>query len=197
NRVDKKNTARAVASDKASPLADYYKALIGAEFQLAIPPDPRGVKIEGLDQFFRKLAPQYASLRAQSFADYKQMLAVWLMAVPEQSVQVGDTWTPKSKFSVTGQEVDATYRDTYAGHEGPLDKITVSTQLQYHIGDADKPKGFPVPINRIDLKTSEGTGVILFDRAKGRIVRSEMTLDLEGPMTMILADKEARVILKQ
>jgi hypothetical protein len=183
---------------EASPLADFYKALVGTEFQLTVPSDARGLKVEGLGHFLHKLSEQHANLRAQSVADYNQMMAVWFMAVPDKPVRGGDTWTRSSKFSVTSlQGFDATYRYTYAGKEGPLDKITVNTQLQYKVRDPGKSEGLAASIKNIDLKASDGTGVILFDRAKGRIVRSEMTLTLEGPMTMILDGKEAVVNLKQ
>jgi RNA polymerase sigma factor (sigma-70 family) len=185
-------------SNEPSPLGDFYKALVGAEFQLTVPPGPRGLKIEGLNQFFRNLSSQHVHLRTQSIADYNQMLALWFMAVPDQPVQVGDTWTRTSKFSVTAlQGFDATYQYTYAGREGELDKIRVVCQLKYQLRDPGKSEGFPVSIKNVDLKTSKGSGVIFFDRAKGRIVQSEMNLTLEGPMTMILDGKEAQVNLRQ
>jgi RNA polymerase sigma factor (sigma-70 family) len=181
-----------------SPLGNFYQALVGSEFQLTVPSGAQGLQIDGVPKFLRELSNRQTPLHAKSVADYNQLLGVWFLALPPQPVRVGDTWSRKAEFSVLSLHgFNVVYQYTYAGKEGPLDKITVQCTMGYQLRDPGKGEGFPAQVKKVDLKTTKGTGVVYFDRARGRIVWSEMTLPLEGQMTLLLNGQETQVDLRQ
>jgi RNA polymerase sigma factor (sigma-70 family) len=197
NRLRYDSTGEGAKAD--GPLAEFYKALVGSEFELTVPAQAQGLRVKGIDRFLRKLeTTTRAAVPAECFTDFNQMLGIWFAALPHQPVQVGDTWTRRNRFSIGPiQGFDAAYCYTYAGKEGSLDKIMVACTLGYQLKEPGKNGEFPFQVKKADLTTGKGTGVILYDRVKGRIVRSEMTLTLQGQLTVAQGLGEFQTEFKQ
>jgi hypothetical protein len=128
-------------------------------------------------------------------------------AIPNKEVVKGDTWERKSELNMGPiGKYENTYKYTYEGKntdakdekEKKLDKIKVETTLKYIApGDQAAGGGLPFRIKGADLKSKEGTGTILFDAEKGRIEKSNMSLKLEGKLTIEIGGQTTEVDLSQ
>ncbi len=188
-----------------NPLGDFFKALVGSEFTLTLNTKEQKVtKVEGRDEFVKKLSqanPQMNQLLSQILSDQalKEMAEPTFAAIPNKDVVKGDKWTKESILDMgpIGKYTN-TYTYTYDGKEGKLDKIKVDTTLKYVPPD-DKTGagGLPFKIKSADLKSTNATGIVLFDPEKGRVERSNFKLDLSGELNIEIGGTTTNVQLKQ
>src|SRR5262249_27375514 len=135
-----------------NPLADFFKALVGSKFKLTISPDLKVIKIEGRDEFLSKLTkanPQMEPLLKQILGDeaLKQMAEPAFAAVPAMPVKKGATWEKKSQMNMGPiGTYDTTYKYTYEGKDGKLDKLKVDTTLAYQPPGANTSGTLPFKI---------------------------------------------------
>ncbi len=200
-----------VAKDAAdNPLSSFFKPLVGASFTLTLDPATMKVaKIEGRDEFVKKLGdanPTMGELLKKILSEeqLKQMTepAFAVVAGKDKNVKVGDTWDRSNKLNMGPiGSYDATYKYTYRGTEkrgeAVLHKIELSTDLKYTPPDPKEASTLPFKIEGGTLKATKATGTIYFDADKGRVVESNMTVNLEGTLTISVADQKAEVALKQ
>src|SRR5262249_3054780 len=73
----------------------------------------------------------------------------------------------------------------------------VVTKLEYIAPDPKGQPQLPFKITKANLNSKKATGFILFDPKEGRVVSSEMDLDLEGTLTIEIGGTETKVDLKQ
>ena len=92
---------------------------------------------------------------------------------------------------------DTSYKYTYEGKEGKLDKIKVDTTLKYSPPGAGAAGALPFTIVSADLKSSDAKGTVLFDSAAGRLDSSEMGLKLAGKLTVSIGGMNTDVELTQ
>lgn len=184
-------------------LAEFFKALVGSEFTLTLSPKLEVTKIEGREEFLKKLSqtnPMMEPLLKQILGEeaLKQMADPAFAAVPEKAVKKGDTWEKKSKMNMGPiGTYESTYKYTYEGKDGKLDKIKQDTELKYSAPTADAGAVLPFKIKSADLKSKEATGTILFDNDKGRVERSELKLKLDGKLTIDIGGNATEVELSQ
>jgi hypothetical protein len=192
-------------SSTNNPLSEFFKTLVGAEFTLTLNvKDQKVTKLEGRDEFIKKLSqtnPQMHQLLSQILSEQalKDMAEPTFAAVPNKEVAKGDKWTKENTLDMgpIGKYTN-TYTYTFEGPEGKLDKIKVDTALKY-IPPDDKTAaaGLPFKIKSADLKSTNGTGTVLFDPEKGRVERSNFKLDLNGELTIEIGGQTTNVQLKQ
>ncbi len=189
--------------NQSNPLSDFFKALVGSEFTLTVSADGKVTKVEGRDEFVKKLTQantQMGPLLNQILSDeaLKQMADPTFAAVPNKEVKKGDTWNKDSKLAM-GPIGSYTTKYTYTA-EGPQDKlqkIGVKTDLTYQ-PPADNPAGgLPFKIKGADLKADKATGTILFDPEKGRVDSSDMSLELKGKLSIEIGGQTTDVELSQ
>jgi RNA polymerase sigma factor (sigma-70 family) len=184
------------------PLA-FFQALVGREFRLLISPDGRILKVEGREEFAKQLAQAGPKLKNQldqvlSEENLPQLAELGFSALPNRAVQRGDSWTRKTKLPLGPIGMYATSsRYRYEGKEGDLDKIAVDATVTYQPPGPDTAGGLPFRITAADLKSTDMTGTILFDRAKGRLASSETYLKLEGKLSIDISGKATGVELAQ
>jgi hypothetical protein len=187
----------------ANPLADFFKALVGSEFTLTVAPDGKVTKIEGREEFVKKLSSanqNMAPMLNQILSDdaLKQMADPAFSIVPGKEIKVGDTWERPSKLNMGPiGTYDTTYKYTYEGKQDKLDKISVKTELKYTPPTESAQANLPFKIEKADLKSTEGSGTILFDNEKGRLASSDMTLKLGGTLTIKIGGTPTEVKLTQ
>jgi hypothetical protein len=106
--------------------------------------------------------------------------------------------TTKSDFGALSQ-FQVTSRYTYAGRDGNFDKIVIGTTQKFvkPVEGRDGETGLPFKIKDCDLRHWEGTGILLFDRAKGQPVTQEMNLRLAGRLTIEIGGQDTIVDLAQ
>lgn len=191
------------ATPSSNPLADFFKALLDSELKLTISPDMKVVKIDGRDEFIARLVkanPQMEPLLKQILGDeaLKQMADPAFASVPPKPVKKGDTWEKQSKLNMGPiGTYDTTYKYTYEGKEGKLDKIKVDTVLNYKPPEANAAGQLPFKIKAAKLDSKNATGTVLFDNDKHRLDSSDQKLTLEGKLTIEIGGMTTEVDLNQ
>jgi hypothetical protein len=190
----------------ANPLADFFKALVGSEFTLTVSPDGKVTKVEGRDEFLKKLVTanqQMEPMLKQILSDdaLKQMAEPAFAVVPNKAVKKGDSWTRESKLNMGPiGSYDTTYKYTFEGQDPKdkaLDKISVETTLKYTPPAEGTATQLPFKIKKADLKSSEAKGSVLFNPAKGRVASSELSLKLDGKLSIEIGGMTTEVDLSQ
>jgi hypothetical protein len=190
-----------------NPLSDFFKALVGSEFTLTVSPDFKVTKIEGRDEFLKKLIntnQTMESLLKQILSEdaLKQMADPAFAVVPGKPVKKGESWEKPSKLDMGPiGRYETTYKFTYEGpdeKEKNLARIKVEATLKY-FAPAGAPAGSNLPFKIVsaDLKSDKATGTILFDTEKGRLASSEMSLDLKGKLSIDISGMTSEVDLTQ
>jgi RNA polymerase sigma factor (sigma-70 family) len=188
--------------DANNPLAAFYKALIGAEFNITLDEWVNIKKVEGRDKFLRKLLAKNPELQtvANSIVGEDAVRAmIEKCLLPEifpGLLRLGDSWTLKAKLDTGFLGVcQTTCKYTYAGKEGNLDKIKVETKLAALPSAVDGPNlAFTIRDGNVKC---DGTGFILFDRGKGSLVHMQLDEKLEGELTVTVAGADSKVQVSQ
>ncbi len=192
----------------SNPLSDFFKALVGSEFTITLNPKLEVTDIKGRQNFVNKLIqanPQMEPLLKQILSEraLKQMTDSTFAILKTgdkgpEPVKKGDRWTRKSELDMGPVgKYRTTYRYTYDGKEGKLDRIKVDTSLTYQAPGKDSPGGLPFQIKKADLTSKDGTGTLWFDRHKGRLDHGELRLRLSGKLAIEIGGMTTEVELHQ
>jgi hypothetical protein len=201
NKVQFDSSNQATAQN--NQLADLFKALVGSEFKLTITPDLKITKIEGREEFINKLSkanPPMETILKQILGDeaLKQMAEPSFAGVPPTPVKQGATWQKKIPMNMGPiGTYDTTYKFTYEGKEGKLDKVKVEEGLTYAPPGPNVSGTLPFKITKGTLTTKGATGKFLFDSEKKRMDSSELKLTLEGNLTIDIGGLTTDVALQQ
>jgi hypothetical protein len=191
----------------SSALGDFFKALVGSEFRLTLNKDLKVTKIEGRDEFLKKLSaanPQMDALLKQILSDeaLKEMADPTFAAVPTSAKKPGETWEKTTKLDMGPiGRYENTYTYTFEGKDkdkANLNKIKVDTALKYFPpSETAAGGGLPFKIKSADLKSKDATGTILFDNEKGRVEKSDMSVKLSGELKIEIGGQVTPVNLEQ
>lgn len=202
----------AVSYDSTNPsaannaLSEFFKQLVGAEFTITLDKNFKVTKVEGRDEFIRKLGSANAQMepllkKILNDDALKQMADPTFGVIPNKEVTKGEKWTKTMDLNL-GPIGGYTSTQTIT-YEGPdeknpkLQKLKVETKLEYKTpGDADSG-ALPFKIKSANLKADSATGTILFDAAAGRIVESDVKLQLSGSLDIEIGGTTTKVDLKQ
>jgi hypothetical protein len=186
-----------------NPMTDFFKKLLEADLKLHVDADKMVVKkIEGQDELVKKLGvtnPQMEPLLKSILSEeaLKQMAEPTWGAFPTDKVKKGDTWTKKSTLNLGPiGTYDTEYKYTLEGPDKGGEKIKIDATLTYS-PPKDKAGGLPFQIKSATLKSKEGTGHAIFDKTKGRIESSTMTMKLEGTLDIEVGGMTTTVELSQ
>jgi RNA polymerase sigma factor (sigma-70 family) len=177
-------------NNAANALAEFYRSLVGAEFTVTLTREYKVQKVEGREELLGKrgmVRPELEPVLSRVLReDAVRMAAETPFAgLPRGPVRAGDSWTAKHPLDLGPLgEYQATYRYTYRGREGELDKLTIAMES---LGDRPPAGGdarVPLKIKPGDLRCMQSTGTLLFDRARGRSVRLELQLKVEGRLPL-------------
>jgi RNA polymerase sigma factor (sigma-70 family) len=190
-----------------NPLAEFFKALVGAEFRVTLGRAYKVEKVEGRDEFVQRLTkanPGTAALVSQLFGEeaFRQMAEEPFAALREGLTRPGDSWVRTRCLDMGPVGVyESKYTYTYKGRDrkdNNLDRIEVTTALRYKgPGKAAGAGGLPFQIKSADLKSSNATGTVLFDRHRGRVACLELNLNLQGKLTVSIGGQDTQVELAQ
>ena len=201
---DSTNAKDATANN---PLADFFKALKGAEFTITLnTKDMTVTKIDGRPKFIEDLGKQNPQMKPllETILSEKalmQMSEPTFSAIPGKEVSVGEKWTKKTSLDmgpIGKYENEYTY--TYEGKDKKLDKIKVETALKYappNDAAGGGTGGLPFKIKSADLKSTKADGTILFNPETGRIETSTMNLKLSGKLSIEIGGQTTDVDLDQ
>ncbi len=176
-----------------NPLADFYRALVGTRLRVTLGRDNAVTKVSGREALLERAAGPAAEVLRKALSE--DAVRLWAQGpfggLPSRAVRPGDSWAQTRKLELGPLGAyEAKYWYTYAGREGKLDRIKMEVgRLRPVGGDGKVRKG--------GLRCAEGTGTLLFDRARGRTVYLCSNLKLEGRLTMTVDGKEVEVELSQ
>jgi len=195
------------SNNTSNPLSEFFKALVGSTFKLTLDPKTLKItKIEGRDEFLKKLVTankQMQPLLEKILSDeaLREMAEPTFAVISNDAVEKGKTWKKDSKLDMGPI---GTYKNEYTyTYEGPdtatkFEKIKVDTKLTYSPPEkADGVGGLPFKIKSADLTSKNAKGTILFDKDKGRVAKTDMSLDLAGKLKIEIGGQPTDVELSQ
>jgi Family of unknown function (DUF6263) len=200
----------AVSYDSTNPtatnnaLSEFFKQLVGAEFTLTVDKSMKVTKVEGRDEFIKKLGganSQMEPLLKKILNDeaLKQMADPTFGVLPGKEVTKGEKWERKSDLSLGPiGGYTSTFNYVYDGADEKdknLSKIKVDTKLEYKL--PTESEGLPFKIKSASLKSENAGGTIKFDNAKGRIAESDLKMQLNGTLDIEIGGTTTKVDLKQ
>jgi hypothetical protein len=185
-----------------NPMADFFRVLQSLELKLTISPKLEIIKIEGGEEFIKKLGatnPAMEPLLKNILSDkaLKQMAEPTWGAIPPNPVKKGSTWDKTTELDLGPIGTYKTkYTYTYEGEEKDKgDKIKIDAALTYSV--PGKKDGLPFTIQSANLSSKEGTGVAYFDQKAGRFSSTNMTMKLEGTLKIEVGGMATDVELNQ
>jgi RNA polymerase sigma factor (sigma-70 family) len=188
----------------SNPLGEFFKSLAGAEFKLVL--DAKTLEIHRIDdreEFANKMAAAYKP--AMPLID-KFLTEDALREMAEQSfarllmgpARPSDSWTKMHQRDMGPiGAYETTSRCTYVGVKDGLDEITVVSSLKYLLpAKKDGIGGLPFVIQKADM-SGKGSGVLRFDRVKGRLARTELNMKLAGTLAIEIGGQPTQVKFSQ
>ena len=200
------STAPAAAGNAGNnPLGEFFKALVGSTFTVTIDPKTYKVaEIKGREEFVNKLIKANRQMepllnKILSEDSLREMAEPTFAVVPTDTVETGKKWTRTANLDMgpIGKYKNE-YTYTYQGADKNLDKIDVASKLIYTPPDKTEGiGGLPFRIKSADLKSKEAKGTILFNRGKGRVEKSDMSVELTGTLDIEIGGQQTKVELSQ
>jgi hypothetical protein len=161
-------------------VAHYCKQFVGSEFTLTFGQDGKVQRDKDRDDLMKRLEEYQPALQSHevqvlSDAALRQSAEILLNPLNPKPVRPGDSWTWIQTLNLRPLgNIESRYRFSLGRSEGKLIRIDVESTLEgKKLQGKDK-----------ELK-GNGTGTILFDPDKGRIVSEELDLRLEGKIDFV------------
>jgi Family of unknown function (DUF6263) len=186
-----------------NPLAEFFKALVGSEFRLTFDKDMKVTKIEGREEFVKKLVAanqQMEPLLKQILSEeaLREMSDPAFAAAPGKAVKKGESWSKDTTLNMGPiGSYKANYTYTFEGMEGKLAKLKADTKLTYQPPGQQTAGVLPFTIKSADLKSTQAGGTILFNPEAGRQESMDQTLKLAGKLTIAIGGMDTDVELNQ
>ncbi len=156
-------------------LGETFDKLVGAEFQATLLPTGQMTDVsipEDLKQVLQQMSG--SPLRGADDNALQQMMGQSSMAFPEEPVSVGDEWEDDLTMRMPFGQLNVHRTSTYQGtNDDGLHVIDLKMEMNVEPSEDAQAT--------MKLGDSEGTGTLLFDNARGRIVSVEVTkaMDME------------------
>ncbi len=203
----KYDSTSAAVNNASNPLNGFFKALVGSSFTVTL--DKKTLKItdiKGREEFVKKLVSanmQMKPLLEKILSEdaLREMAEPTFAVVPSEVVEKGKTWTKETTLDmgpIGKYKNEYTYKYDGADDKTKLDKIDVDTKLTYSPPDkADGVGGLPFRIKSADLKSKNAKGTVWFNRDKGRVDKTNMSVELDGTLDIEIGGQQTKVDLKQ
>ncbi|QEL15512.1 DUF6263 family protein [Limnoglobus roseus] len=215
NKVEYDSTNTAAGGAAGNPgLADFFSKLVGTEFTITYSKGMVVEKVEGKDDFIKKLGgvnPQMEALFKKMLTDeaLKQMTDPSFGLTADKDIAVGGKWDKKSSISVGpigSYDTVTTY--TYTGKntaganaaDKELEKVDVATTMTYKAPAADQSEGLFFKIKGGELKTEpykagEKVNDVLYNAKTGRVERSTQAVKLVGKLNVTMGGVDTTIDL--
>jgi RNA polymerase sigma factor (sigma-70 family) len=186
----------------SGPLLEFGKALVGAQFRVIIGPDLKILAIEGQKELLAKaddVNPQYKVLlqNVLSSEALEGTIRSLFRGTPPRAVAPGDSWTETTKQGAASLN-SFTSRDrfTFEGKDQALERIKLEGTLNFEPPAKTDPK-LPFTVKEANLTRNGTTGLLWFDRQRGRLDHFESTTKIEGELTIEIGGQSTKVDLRQ
>jgi hypothetical protein len=202
------STTEAATGGTNSALSEFFKALKGSQFTLTIAKDMTVEKIEGREEFIKKLIQankQLEQLLNKILGEeaMKQMADPSFGVVPKEPKKVGDTWNRTVKLSLGPLgSYENTYTFKYVKQTGDNAEIDVTVALKYTPPAADQggeTLPFKIKGGKIDQVQDDKSnkGKVIFNTKTGRIDSSNVSVKMSGSLTLDIGGTTTEVSLTQ
>jgi hypothetical protein len=203
-KYDSTNTG---AGNAGNPLNQFFQALVNSTFKVTLNRKTLKVeKIEGRKEFVDKLVA--ANKQMQPLLDkilsedaLREMAEPTFAVIVNEPVEKGKTWKKTTTLDMgpIGKYTNEyTYKYDGTDDKTKLDKIDVETKLTYSKPEkAEGIGGLPFTIKEAKLESKNSKGVIWFNRDKGRVDKSDLSVELSGSLQIVIGGQETKVELSQ
>lgn len=168
-------------------MRDVHRAMASRTVTTVHDKDNRVVEIKSDEDLNSLPAAVQALAKSQLDPEYQKEVAnKGLDVIPSQPVKKGDSWERNARADFgAGQMMEYVTKYTYEGtveKDGQmLDKITSKIlSVDFSIAD-DSP--LPISLKDSKLAVTESEGMLLFDRALGRVVAGKESTRIAGGLT--------------
>jgi Family of unknown function (DUF6263) len=202
------STNEAAPGGTNTALSEFFKALKGSQFTLTIGKDMTVQKVEGREEFIKKLIQsnkQLEQLLNKILGDeaIKQMADPTFGVVPPTAKKPGETWTKTVKLTLGPLGTyENTYTYTYTKQNGDLADIDVKVALKYTPPGPDQggeTLPFKIKGGKIEQTPDDKTnkGKVVFNTKTGRIESSTISVKMTGTLTLDIGGTTTDVSLTQ
>ena len=181
-----------------NPMTDFFDKLQAQKLTFTITPELTVKSIDGRKEFIKALSdinPQMKSLLDNILSEdalIRMSEPTWGAFPKGGSVSVGQTWKQDTKLDLGPVGTYATTFDyTYKGKN----EIDIKAKLDYSA--PTKKEGLPFIIHTATLTSDDGKGTAIFDPAKGRFSKTELTMTLKGKLKIEVGNMTTEVDLNQ
>jgi hypothetical protein len=186
------------------PLDDFLGALVGSEYRVTLDRAFKVHKVEGREEFLRKLTARNprteALLRALLSEDaLKEMANPMVISAPRRELARGDYWVRDKKLDMgpLGAWVGR-WQYVHAGREKKLIKLKLEAlDFEYQPPPEGGAAALPFRLKGTNLKTKNAAGWVLFDPERGRLHSAEMGVDIDGDLTIEIGGQDSTIHLTQ
>jgi hypothetical protein len=192
-----------------NPMTQFFEALKKAEFTIYVDAKTKKVeKVEGLKDLVGNLTKVNKSFEPV----LKQILSedtIKTLAEPVFGMMPKDgklpekdkTWSTENTLKM-GPLGTYTTKNTYTYKGTPKGKdnqyeIGVEPKLTYKAPEETKDASLPFTIKSGNLDTKSASGTIYFDKKAGRVDNSNLKVELEGKLTVVISNTSTEVKMKQ
>lgn len=189
-----------------TPLAEFFKLIVGSEFAVALGPDYKVTGIKGKDAFLKNLIQAYPSMegilkRMLDDEAIKQMVGLAFTAVPNRTVRKGESWKRIGTLASEQASWEVTYQYTFVAQEtGESGLVTMRLDGATLKFFPPRPRagggGLPLVIRDADLKVKDAYGNMVFNIKKGQLVRSDTRLKMAGELKVAIGGQVTDVHLE-
>src|SRR5262245_5646716 len=202
------STNEAAAAGTNTALSEFFKALKGSQFTLTINKDCSVEKVEGREEFIKKLISankQLETLLNKILGEeaMKQMADPCFGVVPKEPKKPGDKWNRVVKLSLGPLgSYENTYNFTYTKQTGDNAEIDVTVELKYTPPAADQggeTLPFKIKGGKIEQVKDDKSnrGKILFNTKAGRIDSGNVSVKMTGTLSLEIGGTTTEVSLTQ
>lgn len=202
------STNEAAAGGSNTALSEFFKALKGSQFTLTIGKDMTVEKVDGRDEFVKKLVAANKQLeqllnRILGEEALKQMADPSFGVVPKEAKKIGEKWSKTVKLNLGPLgSYDNTYNFTYVKQTGDNAEIDVAVELKYTPPAADQggeALPFKIKAGKIEQTKDDKTnkGKVLFNTKLGRLESSNVSVKMTGALTLDIGGTTTEVTLTQ
>ena len=202
------STNENAASGTNTALSEFFKALKGSQFTLTIGKDCTVEKVDGREEFVKKLVSANKQLeqilnKILGEEAMKQMADPCFGVVPKDPKKVGDKWNKVVKLSLGPLgSYENTYNYTYTKQNGDMAEIDVTVELKYTPPPADQGAEtlpFKIKAGKIEQVKDEkaNRGKVTFNTKAGRVETANVSVKMTGSLTLDIGGTTTEVSLTQ
>lgn len=202
------STNEAAPGGTNTALSEFFKALKGSQFTLTIGKDMAVQKIEGREEFIKKLIQSNKQLeqllnKILGEEAIKQMADPTFGVIPKEPKKPTETWTKPVKLTLGPLgSYENTYTYTYAKQTGDIADIDVKVALKYTPPAPDQggeTLPFKIKGGKIEQTPDDkfNKGTVKFNTKAGRIESSTISVKMSGTLTLDIGGTTTEVSLTQ